>query len=182
MKLELFKEPRWPSFVVIITTILLLLFIAVMTSSCSVLKDKQSRQVNTEKRDTASVRTVETNTKTESGTAKESHKYEREEVKTPIILQVDTGKRDSSGRPIVNVYPSYKIETKESGTVDRSSDYHKVDSTRMDRIEQALSTLALTLAEQSKHKQSGTPWYVWLFGTFMLLTVLAIIYLIIRKR
>jgi hypothetical protein len=153
-----------------------------LLSSCNVLKDKQSRSVTHSRTDTASAKTTEVNVKTEVGSAKESTKYEREEIRTPIILQVDSGKRDSSGRPIVNVYPSYKIETKETGTIDRSSEYHKSDSTRMDRIEQVLSTLALTMAEQTKHKESGTPAYVWFFGSFMLATVLAIVYLIIRKR
>lgn len=144
-----------------------------LLSSCNVLKDKQSRSLTHSQTDTASVRTTETNVRKESGAGKEDSKYEKETTITPTVI------RDTINNT-VKVYPTTVI--REKGEVQKEYIYINTDSTRIDRIEQALSTLALTMAEQTKHKESGTPWYVWFFGSFMLLTVLAIIYLLIRNK
>ncbi len=176
------RMPKWPSWVVIIATVCLAFFVMIMVTSCSVTKDKQWRAIDESKSDTASIRTGLSSSKSEGGSNKEAIKYEREETRTPIILQVDSGKRDSAGAPIINLYPTHQTVIRETGSVDRASDYHKSDSTRIDRLEQSLTTLIYSLEEKSKQKDTTTPWYVWVVIALLGSQILTNIFSTLKNR
>jgi hypothetical protein len=143
-----------------------------LLSSCNVLKQKQSKKADLVQNDTTSVKTGYTNVKTEAGSSKEDSRYEKETTITPTII------RDTIANT-VKVYPTTYI--REKGEAQREFIYLNSDSTRFEKLEQALSTLTLAMAEQYKYKKSVTPWYVWVALAWAALCSVAIVYLIIRK-
>ncbi|MGN6293776.1 MAG: hypothetical protein ACTHMV_13615 [Chitinophagaceae bacterium] len=144
-----------------------------LLSSCNVLKEKWSKKNDLSKTDTSSVQTDIISVKKESGSEKENSKYEKEMTIIPTLV------RDTINNT-VKVYP--KTYIREKGEVQKEYIYLNSDSTKFEKLEQALSTLTLAMAEQYKYKKSITPWYVWVALAWAALCSVAIIYLIIRKK